>query len=223
MPEIIKAQKDKIQQDNQQKQKINIFLIKYFKWLTFGLAAIILAAGYFLLIQPKYKQVVKGVKLISDDKQSEYLTQQKYLNRLNELKAVYQSIKIQDRNKISAILPNQSEIDKLFTEIEAIALSNGLILTSLQFESAESAAKINNKYVAGLAKANQDSKDKIDDLPEDIAEVKIIMNLVGTDYDGLKNVLKTIERNLRLMDIIKLSFSPKDNQTSLELLAYYIK
>ncbi|MEA3463560.1 MAG: type 4a pilus biogenesis protein PilO [Patescibacteria group bacterium] len=223
MEKITIAQKNKIQQDNQQKQKINTLLIKYFKWLIFGVLTIILAAGYFLLIQPKYKQVAKDAESISEGKQLKYLTQQKYLNRLNELKAVYQSIKIQDRDKIEAILPNQAEIDKLFTEIEAIALSNGLILTSLQFESVKSAAKIDNKYVVESAKANQGSKDKINDLPEEIAKIKIIMNLVGTDYNGLKNILKTIERNLRLMDIIKLSFSPNDNQTSLELLAYYMK
>jgi len=223
MGKIVEDAKDKIQQDNQRKQKINALLIRYFKWLVLALAIIILAMGYFLLIQPKYRQAIKNVELVSQEKELKYLAQQKYLNQLNELKAAYQNITTEDRDKIEAVLPNQAKTEELFAEIEAIVSKNGLILTSLQIEPEANKSTAQNRRTTGSARRNTGNKTEIENLPEGIGKVKIVMNLLGTDYGSLKNIIKTIENNLRLMDIVTLDFSPAENQTSLELFAYYMK
>jgi len=223
MEKNTKVQKDKIQRKDQKEEKrklqINNFLMHYFKLFVFVILIIMLTAGYFMLIRPKYKKVIRDIALISADKEVEYLTQQRYLDKLNELKAIYKNINPEDKNKINVILPSQTEVEDLFSEIEVIVLKNGLLLASLQVELKEDKASSRGAYIPKSALKTKEEEE----LPKEIGQVSIKMEIIGTDYNGFKNMLRTLENNLRLMDIIQLSFSPSSEQTSLELLAYYLK
>ena len=129
------------------------------------------------------------------------------LNKIKKLKEAYQQISREDIDKIEAILPEEGGEDKLLAELEDIVLGNGLILSSLQIEK-KGAEPIN--------------KSIINNFSGEIGKIKIGMDIVGTDYVGLKNFLTVIEKNLRLIDIIKIGFSPAENKTSIEAYSYYL-
>jgi len=234
MAKILKLKQTKIRRNNQLVERnqlmkrINDLLLNYFNWVILIIVLTILVVGFLIIIKPKYELVVRDVELVRRDKEGEYLIQQSYLNKLNDLQYIYQSIKSEDKRKIDIILPEKVEVEKFFSRMETMVLKKGLILTSLQIDSEELGSRDNkvaskSKNKEDNKKASGDDKAEAIDLSQEVGKIKITMNIIGTDYDGLKNLLHTIESNLRLMDIENISWSPDGNSTSLELVTYYMK
>ncbi|MBI4812644.1 hypothetical protein HY798_04415 [Candidatus Falkowbacteria bacterium] len=211
MAKIIEEQKGQI------KYEIIAFLERYFKWIVAGLIIAILALGYFFLIQPKYQKIIEESKSIGEDKQAEYWERANYLKKLRELKAVYKQINPKDISKIEAVLPAVESKEELLAQLEAIVLKNGLLLTSLQIEEKKEEEIKEKAVLKGGEKGTTDNSVK------EIGSLKITMEIIGTDYTGLKNLLGVIENNLRLLDATKISFAPQENKTSLEMFAYFLK
>ncbi|MFH1232414.1 MAG: type 4a pilus biogenesis protein PilO [Patescibacteria group bacterium] len=184
-------------------QNLNVFLIKYYNQLVCLLALLIITAGYFLLIQPKYIEVSESKK-VADQQQLEisYLEKQDELDQFIKLEKAYNKIDQKDKEKIEKILPSKVGVEELIAEIESIVLKNGLILTSLSIQS------------EGGASAS---------LPEGVMSAKISLTVTGTDYLGLKSLLKTIENNVRLMDIQNVGYGGGKSGTNLSLIVYYFK
>ena len=200
------------------RQKVNNFLINYFNWLILALMTIILTAGYFFLIAPKYRQITKKIATRSQQLETSYQTRLHYLTKLNKLREAYQSIDPKDKTKLEAMLPKTAETEKLITEVESIAIKNGLILASLSIEPLEKTSLFDKLN----AKANsQILQEPSASLFQEIRLVKIDLNLVGTDYQALKNLLRTLENNLRLIDINQMAYESTEDKTSLEAYAYY--
>ncbi len=237
MGRILKVKQKKIRQSNQLMKQVNDFLLNYFNWVILIIVLPILVVGFSMIIEPKYELVIRDVEIVRRDKEGEYLIQQSYLNKLNELKNAYQGIKSEDKRKIDIILPDKVETEEFFSNMEAMVLRNGLILTSLQIKSEaleleenKITSKNQNKEDTSASARNrkkiyktEEAKAKINNLSEEIGKITITMNIIGTDYDGLKSLLQTIENNLRLMDIKNISWSSDGNSTSLELVTYYMK
>lgn len=213
----------KITENNngQLKQKVNGFLIKYFNLLAIALAVIILIAGFFLLIKPKYNKISREIKLSNENSENKYNAAFNYLAQLNKLKAEYEKISPEDIKKIETMLPSEEFYEELFVQLEPIVLKNGLLLTSMQI-SPEGIPS--GKESAGAkARNNSPEKNKAaeDILPEEITKIKIAMSVAGVDYLGLKNLLYALENNLQLIDITNLSFSPDQKGVTIEMFAYY--
>ena len=239
MGKILKVKQKKVKQSNRLVKRINDFLLNYFNWVILIIVLTILVTGFSIIIEPKYELVIRDVEIVRRDKEGEYLIQQAYFNKLNELKDAYQSIKPEDKRKIDIILPEQVEIEEFFSSMEALVLKNGLILASLNINSGELELKENkitneneNKEDTSSSSSARDqrkfykteeAKAEINDLSEKIGKIHITMSIIGTDYDGLKNLLQAIENNLRLMDMENISWSPDGNSTNLQLVTYYIK
>ncbi len=228
MGTILKVKQKKTKQGNRLVKRINDFLLNYFNWVVLIIVLTILVVGLSIIIEPKYELVIRDVEIVKRDKEGEYLIQQLYLGKLNELKDAYQNINPEDKRKIDIVLPEKVEIEEFFSKMEALILKNGLILTSLQIDSGELELKDNK--VASKSKSNKDNKKSSEDnkaetidLSQEIGKIKIILSIIGTDYDGLKSLLQTIESNLRLMDIENISWSPDSNSTNLQLVTYYMK
>lgn len=183
-----------------QKQKID-YLAAHFKKIVFLVVIIIVAAGYFFLLGPKYKEIRMKMKDI-ETKGSEQSALQDKLIQITKLRNTYKSIDQDDVKKINSALPDLPLKDELLTQLEALISQNGLLLTSLQIEDPQ---KAETQKVSGVGK------------------VRISMDVVGTDYQNLKNILSVLEKNLRLLDIISLKFSPEGRTVSLEIVTYYIK
>lgn len=200
------------------RQKVNNFLINYFNWLILALMTIILTAGFFFLIVPKYRQITKKIETRGQELEISYQARLHYLTKLNKLQEAYRSIDPKDQTKLEAMIPKTAEIEKLITEVESIAIKNGLILASLSIEPLEKTSlfdKLNAKSTSQILQEPSAS------LFQEIRLVKIDLNLVGTDYQALKNFLRTLENNLRLIDINQVAYKSTEDKTSLEAYAYY--
>ena len=186
------------------KIKIDRFLIDYFNYLILALGLVILAAGLFMLVYPKYQQISKANEEAKNNL-LKYEDRFNYLNSIRNLKKSYQSINDGDRNKIAVMAPAASDTSIIITEIEAIALRNSAIMTSIKIESQKEAP-------AGI----------FNQLPPGVGLVKIEVNLSSVNYSILKNIIKTFENNLRLFDIAKIGFNVSENKALLSIYSYYL-
>jgi|SRR3989344_1968740 len=186
-----------------QKHKIN-YLVAHFKKIILLVMVIIFAAGYFFLINPKYQEIKTKIGDIGT-KEEEQSSLQDKLIQITKLRSAYKSISLDGLERINMALPDSPSKDELLPQLETLISQNGLLLTSLQVDDL------------------QKSDDKTDQKATGIGKIKISMNIVGTDYYNFKNILSVLEKNLRLLDVVSLKFSPTEESASLEVITYYMK
>ena len=194
--------------------KINSFLTAYFKLIIVFISLTIFLAGFFILLIPKYKKAISQVEIAKNNMETEYAEFSRYLNRLETLNSAYRSVDKREVDRINSLLPDAPELENLMSQVEAIAKNSGALLVSLGIEDVSGSAK---------SAANKSGAKKISASPDGLNKVKLTANLVGLDYAGFKGLLKVIESNLRLLDIERLSFTPKGNVISLEMTSYYYR
>lgn len=203
------------------KQRINNFLMVYFDYLALVLALIVLAVGLFFFVYPRYQQMIKSDETAKNKLQTEYDVRYSYLSSIRGLKDSYQLISEADRKKIADMVPVGNEVINLITEIESMAFRNGVILNSVKVEpvSGLSQAQINTQ--AGSGDGQGASAGTFEQLPEGVGQAKIDIDLSSVNYPVFKNLLKTFENNLRLLDVAKISYSVQENKAIFTVYAYY--
>jgi len=210
--------KGKNGKERQIRQKINVLLIKYFKWLIAFLVLVVLTFGYFLLLQPKYEKVAQLARNGQLSKEQEYQERREYLDKLKNLVTVFRSVKSSEIKKIDYILKKKDVPEELFTQVEAIVKKNGLLLNSLKIESGERESKSSSQKVS----IGGEEKTGVS-LPPEIGKTKATLEVWGADYFGLKSLLTSMENNLMLMDVISVGFSPEGNFVQLVFYTYHLK
>ncbi|MFH1522738.1 MAG: hypothetical protein ABIE43_02870 [Patescibacteria group bacterium] len=203
------------------KQRINIILIRYFKGFIVFLVFIIFIFGYLLIIKPEYKEIIQVSKLNDEKNNFEYLEKKKELEKINSLLKLYKEVNPIDIKKINLALPEENISEELFSIFESIVLKNGLILTFLTTETEDQLIDKGKTIKKPDETITKDEETK-DALTNEIGVVKIKLSIGGVDYSSLKNLLNSIENNLRLMDINKVDFAPGGN-VAFEIDTYYLK
>ena len=210
--------KGKDEKEGQTRQKINVLLIEYFKWLIAFLVLVVLALGYFFLLKPEYEEVVQSAKSGQLNKEQEYLERREYLGKLKNLVAVFQSVKPSEIKKIDYILKPKDVPEELFSQVEAIVKKNGLLLKSLKIESGGEESKDSSQKVSRTTEEKTEVA-----LPPEIGKTKATLEVLGVDYFGLKSLLASMENNLMLMDVASVNFAPEGNSVQLVFYTYYLK
>lgn len=200
-------------------KQLNVFLINYFNYLALALAVVIFASGLFLFVYPRYKNFTAGNEKTEKNQQAEYAVKSDYLKAIRELKDSYRLIGETDRKKIEDMAPASDKVISLIPEIESIVLKNGAILNSIKIEESfkkQSSAKTDvgsgEKPVAGV----------FGELPKGIGYARAEISLSSVNYPVLKNLLKTFENNLRLLDVAKVDYDVENNRANFTIYSYYL-
>lgn len=200
-------------------EKLKIFLANYFNYLIVYLLIIIFAIGFFTLIYPKYKQIAKDEAEAGKNLRIEYETKFNYLNSIRNLQKAYRLISAADKEKVKKMVPEQGDTGALITEIEAIVKRNGARLNSIKIDTRPSLKKSELKALPGETK--EPPAGIFANPPQGVSAIKISANLSSTDYSTLKNIIKTLENNLRLFDIAEINFETNKNSAILSIYCYY--
>lgn len=206
--------------DNLLKQKINTFLINYFNYLTWAIAFIILFVGLFLFVYPQYKQITKDNEAADKNLQAEYEAKYNDLSAIRNLKKLYQTISDADRKKIEAMVPVGNKTSNLIPEIESIILRNGAALDSIKVEADDPRARSKEKLESG--EKQEPVEGIFEQPPQGVNRIKIEVNLSSVNYSVLKNIIKTLEVNLRLLDVAKIDYSVNENKAILTIYTFYL-
>lgn len=207
--------------DSLSEQRTNNLLINYFGYLTVALALIIFAAGLFLFAYPQYQEIVKDNETTKKNLQAEAEAKASYLNSIRDLKSSYQLISAADRKKIEDMVPARDKVISLIPEIESIVLKNGAVLNSIKITGGlKSQPKAKNEVDSG--EKPELSAGVFEQLPEGVGLAKIEIDLSSVNYPVLKNLLRTFEDNLWLLDVVKVGFNVPGNKANFTIYSYYL-
>lgn len=211
--------------DNKNQNAINLFLNEYFNIITLVVVIFALILSYFIVIRPKYVETIDLIKVNLEQQQKLYKSQQIKLNNLKMVADLYKKIPAADLKKFNSVLPNNYIKERLFGELEEIITQNGFILSSVQIME----DKEENKQAQPAPAVENEDGTVTPAAPtpvtpvSNIGTINLQVNITAIDYAGLKNLLRTLENNLRLFDVTKVSFSPNGNSATLMLSTYYYK
>lgn len=198
-------------QNPKNQNSLNLFFNNYFNIILAALLVIFLLVFYFLFLVPKYQTTLAAIKDSISQKQLLYDAQNKKLADLQTISSLYKKIDVNDLKKFNNVLSDDYVKESLFGEIEEIVSQNGFIVNSIGITR------------FGEEKANAAPKVQPSSLGSNLGEIDITLAISAIDYASFKNLVKTFETNLRLMDISQISFSATDSAASLTLRTYYYK
>jgi Tfp pilus assembly protein PilO len=205
MPFELKAQPIEPKKTNKA-TKLDIFMYKYSFLVLILLLGAVLAAGFFFLLKPKYEEVLLTFNKIYEQKKTEASTLKASERKALQYIVDFNSISESEKSLIDKIIPDSGQSELIYIEIEKIAKERGLILR-----------KIN------ITEKKEDLRNKNDEekVKKGVNELEIDLIVEGFNYEGMKRFLSAIEKNIRLMDIQDITFSPDTFSANIKLLTYY--
>lgn len=202
--------------------KINVFFSKYFKFAILIIVLIIFFVSYFYILKPKYDKAVEAVKGNIVSQERVYLQQLNKLNKFKQLVAVYNKIPADEKDKLNSLLPPDYIKEQLFIELGYIIPQNGHNLTYLDFEKDKEIEAEQEGQRRASAQEEKTARSFLNDLPPDIGYIDADLKISSASYNGIRNLLKLLENNLRLIDIYKVSFNPENESLELSFVTYYL-
>ena len=202
------------------------YYVRYFRWINLASVLFVFLAGGFFLLKPQYEKARAESDTASINEELASLEEK--LARLGKVKSTFDGITLEDQEKIDRMLPKQENLENIFPLIETLVKRNGLLLVSMKAEAVEEkvfatkAEQLVEESGEAQGTGGSITAQKEEKLPPEIQVVKISLEITGVEYSGLKNLLKSLENNLRLMDITKLSFT-EGEKCQLEINTYYLK
>lgn len=166
-----------------------------------AVALVIVGATYFLAIGPLLDQVAAGHAY--DPAAARYGAEraEAQLDAAKETVAAYGSINAEYRDKAVTALPSDPATPAVISAIDSLTVLSGLQLTSLDVTQAKDPLK-------GAL---------------DLGVLNIAMNVTGGGYPQLKGFLTSLERDLRLTDVLAVSFNPQNAVYQLSARSYYLR
>jgi secreted Zn-dependent insulinase-like peptidase len=188
----------------------NTFLNKYFNLIIAVIVIFILFFGYLFVIMPKYNNTKLLIKSNISEQKKLYAQQKRKLDSLRILNELFNKVPVEDINKFNSVLPSKYQAETLFGEFEEIISDGGWTLNSISWTDLAS-----EEENLGEEEANS-----LVNKEGNIGIIELNLQIQNLDYAGVKRLLKVLESNLRLFDIVSLSFSG-ESSANLTLYTYY--
>lgn len=184
---------------------LNRLLIDSFRWLAIGVAVIILALGYFFVVDAKLAALRTSGFLERNRVTSELEAQKKYLADLQSSVAQFDTrLSTAQREEINTFIPTGTDFPGLLLMLENLAAQANLKLASMNVaEVGQVASAAAGGSPTGAPTAAAAS---VAGLPVRIQDVSVSFQ-GGTSYEELKRFIELIESSRRLLDVVSLNFS----------------
>ncbi len=178
-------------------------------------------AGYFYLL-PKYREL-KEQKQALAKKQVEVSGQEAQLGGVKDLIADLKQ-KEAELLPLDEALPTAPAVPQLLANLEALTSASGLLTANLQLTLPSTVSRA--EATAGLEPSHRRVEGVLGSA-ENLAVLQIDLIVKG-QYLNLKTFLSNLEQNMRLLDILSLTFTPVEKETgaqdyALRIQTYYHK
>ncbi|HKK54020.1 MAG TPA: hypothetical protein VJ926_00655 [Patescibacteria group bacterium] len=205
------------------KVKINSFFSVYFKFAILIIVLVIFFSSYVYILKPKYDTAVEAVKGNIISQERVYLLQLNKLNKFKQLVAAYNKIPTDEKDKLNNLLPPDYIKEQLFIELGYIIPQKGYNLSHLDFKKDKEMESEQEGQRNVNTKEEKTARSFLNELPSDIGYIDANLKVSVVTYNGVRNLLKILENNLRLIDIYKVSFDPEGENLELSFVTYYLK
>jgi len=165
------------------------------------LLIIVLVSVWQFFISPIFDSIdVLKKEIVSQEK--DITSKKADIDKIKSFEGQLENLK-EERKKMEVALPSEAKIEELMIEFEALVTKKGGMALNT----------INITPIKRNISKNQELEDS------EMQYVAIKLSVQGS-YDALKRVLVLIQKDLRLMDIQKISFSARPKEKSEELSIY---
>jgi len=182
---------------------------KYIEFFGTVLILVILIIGYLLLINPKLrtnKEVTKELmelKIVMASKQA-------YLNKLRVILDSYNQINKYNKDFVNDFLPESLDLPSLITNINAIAVRNGMEVERLGYNVRQNSGLRNKNITEGG-----------ETVVGELEAVDVSVHVLGSGYNRFKNFIEDLENSSRLIELESFSFDPLSDGYDLNFTVYY--
>lgn len=166
-----------------------------------AVSALIIGAAYFLFIGPLLDQAARGHQYDPVSRRYDTEKAENQLKASEEIVADHESVNAEYRVKSATALPSKPEIPALVAAVDSLVRQAGLQLTAIDIVQAKDPLK-------GAL---------------DLGVLNIAMNVSGGDYPALKRLLVSLERSLRLIDVLAISFNPQSATYQMSARSYFMR
>ena len=200
---------------------INRWLNRYFSALiaTFFLA--FLLAAYFVIILPKAQLTKEAIEANLLAEKNLYEQSKKKLASLKALEEIYSQFSPAELGKFNAVLPADYPPERIFGELEEIVSRGGWQIVDISLASDQ------DEEVSGETQAAEasvlDGGIFTGSSSQSVGTVNIDLTVRSIDYPGFKQLVRMLENNLRLFDIVNVRFTPGENIANFKIRTYYYK
>jgi len=193
-----------MEKEKKSQEQSLIFLNKYYKAIIFGIALVILAGGYLLIIGKDISALKQKRLMLASEKAQELGHAASYFKKLEELNKTIDSFQKENRvvlTKLEQVLPKSSQIPDLIAQVEALVKASGFSLDSFAFAEGESAAKKSSASRSrpisetddgveniGGAETAQKSEPAAKALSPEVKSLKLTLTVSGNDYCTFKEL-----------------------------------
>jgi len=202
---------------------ISRIFVRYWGLINAALMFFVMAGGGFFILKPKYQAARAAAG--TDSLIEEVENARRSLKSMNAMSEAFAEISEEDKKRIAAIIPYNENSESLFPLIETLVQKNGLMIASLELEEEEknpSARPEESGEAAGEEGGPAADAGKEESLPSEIKKVGMNLTVGGADYKALKNLIESLENNLRLLDVTEVIFGADEN-ASLKIYAYFLE
>ena len=189
---------------NKEISKLNYTLNTYQKYISIAMVVVVFILGAWLVLWPKFSDIqhqnnnrVPELRQARDNKALHF----QKLQKLEEQYAVLNSdANSRELDKINNILPDKANVQSLFVEIERLVSETGFSLHQISINEVKT-------DIDKLIEFQVEEFMNIELFPAELRAVNIEITVEGGGYNEFKNLLKRIEDNARLFNLVTVNFS----------------
>lgn len=184
-------------------------LAQYSSGIIVPLLVVAIALLAYFAILPKYKEVRQKAADLKAAEQSLKTRQGQFAS----VKNLIEDLKVKEPKLavVAEALPTAPGIAELLANFDYLVKQSGLLITGLQFTPVATLETLSAGASAGQAKKTEE----LSRLTENLAILQADLTARGR-YVNLKTFLANLEQNLRLMDVLALTFGPVDAESGLQ-------
>lgn len=211
--------------DNSVTKIINGYLVDYFYLIVIYVVLVVIAFGYFYVLNPKYKSIKKNNELYQLHKKNEINQLNGVITNYNNYKNTYNSLDVESRDKINSFLSGKDDSEELLIYVRNMLNRGGYKLLSVNVGSLASAKDGVQGSNSTIRKNNSNSV--VTDTnrgtsTDELGKIDISLKVGNLNYASLKNFLYFVERDARFFDIENINFSLIEGTAELKLKTYYL-
>lgn len=201
-------------------KKASVFVVLYFDALVAVTVLVIFVAGFFFIINPKYKAINEMEMYSLDDLEAGKTKLDNYSAKLVDYRNTYRDLSEVGKERIEKVVPGNEQLENFFAQIESITKKQGVFITSMSIADEKKKEKATN---AGSEDGVEKEDVKAVESKGELGVASINLIISGTDYSGVKKMLTIFENNLRLMDIKSVKFDASKKEVELLISAYFLR
>lgn len=174
-----------------------------------GLFIITVILGYFLRLSPSLAKLNEVKASITNSEDSEKTKLKQVLESAKKNNVYFDSLDKDLTGKFYTALPTKKDVPVIYTEIDSLLRQSGVSLDGID--------------IVEIKASKGRKSESVEEDPNKPKEIAIGLKVRGSSWPMVKNFLANVESSLHLMDVLALSYNPKDNALSLNLKSYFLE